>query len=228
MLGIRSAWREGTTFSPAEAVYRAQPVLPGQFLAAKEDPPSPSFFTDLQGVLSGRTVLPTQHHSTPAPQQLPEELLLTKHVLVRKDGHVPPLAAAYDGPYLVLERSLRFFKLQVGGRVDTFSTLRLKPCRSPPDVQVAQPPKEGQPPAATTPPTTGVSPAPAEAPPPRRHRRRRVTFSCPVVTIPTPPQQRLHPSGRPARSAGPPRRYIVSLAHLRRPRLGGELWRDDL
>jgi transposase InsO family protein len=76
MLGIRSAWREGTTFSPAETVYGAQPVLPGQFLAVEEDPLSPSFFTDLQGVLLGRTVLPTQHHSTPAPQQLPEDLLL--------------------------------------------------------------------------------------------------------------------------------------------------------
>ena len=123
---------EGSTlFSPAEAVYGAQPVLPGQFLAAEEDPPPPSFFTDLQGILSGRTVLPTQHHSAAAPQQLPEDLLLAKHVLVRRDGHVPPLAAAYDGPFLVLERSLRFFKLQVGDKVDTFSTLRLKPCRSP-------------------------------------------------------------------------------------------------
>jgi hypothetical protein len=71
MLGIRSAWREGTLFSPAEAVYAAQPVLPGQYLAAEEDPPPPSFFTDLQGILSGRTVLPTQHHSAAAPQQLP-------------------------------------------------------------------------------------------------------------------------------------------------------------
>jgi hypothetical protein len=36
-------------------------------------------------------------------------------------------------------------------------------------------------------------------------------------------QQQLHPSGRPARSAGPPKRYGVSLVHPRRPRLGGEL-----
>jgi hypothetical protein len=122
MLGIRSAWREGTDFSPAEAVYGAQPLLPGQFLAAEEYP-SPSFLSDLQGILAGRTLLPTTHHSSPAPQELPAELLLAKHVLVRRDGHVPPLAAAYDGPFLVLERSLRFFKLQIGDRVDTVSTL---------------------------------------------------------------------------------------------------------
>jgi hypothetical protein len=101
-------------------LYAADVGGPGQ------DPPPPSFFTDLQGILSGRTVLPTQHHSTPAPQQLPEDLLLAKHVLVRRDGHVPPLAAAYDGPFLVLERFLRYFKLQVGNKEDTFFTLRLR------------------------------------------------------------------------------------------------------
>jgi hypothetical protein len=82
MLGIRSAWREGTDFSPAEAVYGAQPILPGQFLAAEEDP-SPPFLSDLQGILAGRALLPTSHHSAPAPQELPEDLLLAKHVLVR-------------------------------------------------------------------------------------------------------------------------------------------------
>jgi hypothetical protein len=105
MLGIRTAWRVGTDFSPAEAVFGAQPVLPGQFVA-DEEPPSPTFLRDMQGLLSGRTVLPTSHHTTPAQQHLLEELLLARHVLVRKDGHVPPLTAAYDGPYLVLERSL--------------------------------------------------------------------------------------------------------------------------
>jgi hypothetical protein len=134
-----------------------------------------------------------------------------------------PLAAAYDGPFLVLERSLRFFKLQVGDRVDTVSTLRLKPCTSPPDVIVAQPPRRERPPAATakqaspvpTPPTRRTSPQ-------RAQRRSRVTFRCPVVTPPpSPPVQRLHPSGRPARSARPPRRYMVSRVLLRSPRLGG-------
>jgi hypothetical protein len=81
-----------------------------RLLAAEEDP-SPSFLSDLQGIFAGRALLPTSHHSSPAPQELPEDLLLAKHVLVRRDSHAPPLAAAYDGPFLVLERSLRFFKL---------------------------------------------------------------------------------------------------------------------
>jgi hypothetical protein len=235
MLGVRSAWRENSSFSPAEAVYGAQPILPGQFLAAEECP-SPSFLADLQGLLSGRTLQPTTHHSLPAPQQLPEELLLAKHVLVRKDGHVAPLEAAYDGPFLVLERSLRFFKLQIGNKVDTVSTLRLKPCKSPPDVEVAQPPRRGRPPvaaaappqmAATSPPPATATTAPST---PKRAQRRRVSFRCPVV-IPSPPTSpHLYPSGRPARSAGPPKRYMLSLITSGDLSLGGscgETTNDD-
>ncbi len=206
MLRIRMAWREGTDFSPAEAVFGAQPVLPGQFVA-EEETPSPNFLRDMQGLVSGRTVLPTSHHTTPAPQHLPEELLLAKHVLVRKDGHVPPLAVAYNGPYLVLERSLRFFKLQVGNKVDTYSTLRLRPCKSPPDVEVAQPPRRGRPPAAAA-----AAPPQSTAPAGTgRAKRRQVSFCCPVVVSTPPPAQLLHPSGRPARSAGPPKRFFISL-----------------
>jgi hypothetical protein len=136
MLGIRSAWRGDTPFSPSEAVFGAQPVLPGQFLSSPE-PPSPSFLRELQETLNSRTPPPADHHNRPGPLSLPEELLLTRFVLVRRDGAQPPLSPMYDGPYLVLERSLRFFKIQVGSRQDTVSTLRLKPCRSPPDARCA-------------------------------------------------------------------------------------------
>ncbi|MFN9906222.1 MAG: DDE-type integrase/transposase/recombinase, partial [bacterium] len=33
MMGIRTAWREGSDFSPSEAVFGSQLVLPGQFLS---------------------------------------------------------------------------------------------------------------------------------------------------------------------------------------------------
>jgi hypothetical protein len=222
MLGIRSAWRPDSEL-PAEAVYGTQPLLPGQFLTA-EDPPPPSFLSDLQQLLANRKTPPTAHHNTPAPLQLPGDLLQARHVLVRKDGHVPPLAAAYDGPFLVLERSLRTFKLQIGNKEENVSTLRLKACFSPPDVQVAQPPKRGRPPKIATPPSNNP-PASLPAAQLPRAQRRRVSFRCPP-TLPSPSTTvppRLYPSGRPARSAGPPKRYLLSLDLLRRPQLGGEL-----
>ncbi|MFN9908114.1 MAG: hypothetical protein ACK56F_18605, partial [bacterium] len=139
----------------------SQPLLPGQFLDSPENP-SPSFIADFQGILSGRPPTGTAHHASPEPADLPEDLLLARYVLVRRDGHQPPLSPAYDGPYLVLERSLRFFKLKIGERSDNVSTLRLKPCHTPPDTQVvpAEPPRRGRPPKKKPPPAPPTLPAP--------------------------------------------------------------------
>jgi hypothetical protein len=147
LLGVRSAWREDWEFSPAEAVFGSQLLLPGQFLSTPE-PLSLSFLREFQGVLAGRSPLPMTHHTTPAPTSLPEDLLLARFVLVRHDGVQPPLSLLYDGPFLVLERSLHFFKLQMGTRIETVSTHRLKPCHAPQDVQAAELPRRGRPPNA--------------------------------------------------------------------------------
>jgi hypothetical protein len=223
MLGIRSAWREGSDFSPAEAVFGAQPVLPGHFLDSPESP-SPNFLKELQNVLSGKTPPPPVHNSIPGPLTLPEDLLLASHVFVRRDGAQSPLSAAYDGPFRVLERSLRFFKLQVGSRTDTVSTLRLKPCHSSPDVQAALPPRRGRPPGPSKPAIAAAS-VPKVRPDvalEKQGRPKRVSFSCPAaVVVPTPSPQLFHPSGRPARRTGPPARLLCSLSILRQPRLGG-------
>jgi hypothetical protein len=204
MLGIRSAWREDAEFSPAENVFGSQPVLPGQFLLDPESP-SPSFLADSQGVIAGRMPLLTSHHTLPAPSELPEELLLARFVLVRRDGVQPPLSPAYDGPFAVLERSTHFFKLQIGTRTDTVSTHRLKPCRAPEDTPVALPPRRGRPLAPTPPPIVTTQPVARKKPVLRRHRH--VTFAFPDAVPDWRPAPVFHPSGRLARSVGPPARY---------------------
>ncbi len=202
LLGIRSAWRGDTAFSPSEAVFGAQHVLPGQFLASPE-PPSPPFLKELQETLNSRTPPLADHHNRPGPLSMPEELLLPRFVLVRCDGAQPPLSPMYNGQYLVLERSLHFFKIQVGTRQDTVSTLRLKPCRSPPDAQPAVPPLRGRPlmdPAATM---------PVDVPRPPAACHHRVKFHCPVVIAPLElPPPLLHPSRRPVRRVSPPQRFL--------------------
>jgi hypothetical protein len=210
MLGIRSAWREDAEFSPAEAVFGSQLVLPGQFLNSPE-PPSPSFLSDFQGVLAARAPLKTAHHTTPLPAELPEELLLSRFVLVRHDGVQPPLSPLYEGPFLVLERSLHFFKVRIGSRIETISTHRLKPCHTPQDVQAAKPPCRGRPPNAAKPvsrPSTKVLISASKG-------RRRVTFADPVFTSIPPPPLRPPPAppdsklGRPRRSTARPTRYTA-------------------
>ncbi len=53
MLGIRASFRENSKFSPAEAVFGSQLILPGQFINTAESP-SPSFLSDLQNTMTGR------------------------------------------------------------------------------------------------------------------------------------------------------------------------------
>ena len=68
-------------------MFGSQPVLPGQFLGVEESP-SPSFIADFQGVLAARKRLQTAHHVNPGPPALPEELLLSRFVLVRHNAAV--------------------------------------------------------------------------------------------------------------------------------------------
>jgi hypothetical protein len=157
-------------------VYGSQLVLPGQFINTAESP-SPSFLRELQTTMSGRPPPPGRHNAAPAPSTLPEELLLARFVLVRRDGAEPPLSPIYDGPYRVLERSTHFFLLEMGDRTDKVSTLRLKPARTPADTEPAKPPRRGRPVAQAP---------PVRAPPPKqRGRPRQVTFSLPPTAPPT-------------------------------------------
>jgi len=77
----------------------------------------------------------------------------------------------YDGPYLVLERSLHFFKIQLGTRTDTVSTHRLKACHAPFDAEAALPPARGRPRAA-------------RADPERSGGSKKISEDVPAIQVP--------------------------------------------
>ncbi len=62
---------------------------------------------------------------------------------MRRGGALPPLTPLYVGPYEVLERADKFFRLAVGGREETVSIDRLKPHGSGPFLAAG-----GRPPAS--------------------------------------------------------------------------------
>ena len=68
----------------------------------------------------------------PLAQSVPllSALLKEKFVFVREDASVPPLSPLYPGPYKVLEQQTKFFRLQLGDRIDVVSVDRLKPAFS--------------------------------------------------------------------------------------------------
>ncbi|GFR28701.1 pol polyprotein [Trichonephila clavata] len=49
------------------------------------------------------------------------------HVFVRRDSVRRPLQAPYDGPYLVMKRSDKFYKVNIHGKLTSISIDRLKP-----------------------------------------------------------------------------------------------------
>ena len=137
--------------------------------------------------MSGFRPVPARHNNPAVPdlpQQIPISLATCPMVLVRKDGHVPPLAPLYEGPYKVISRSLKTFRLQVGERTDVVSVQRLKPAVTSEEEQPAPPPRRGRPRRVQPDPPPPVQPDP---PPPvtrRRGRPRKVAASASTI-IPT-------------------------------------------
>ena len=66
-------------------------------------------------------------------------------MFVREDAVIPTLAPRYRGPYLVLERRSKYFRLQIGSKQDVVSVDRLKPVFSDAPVTPALPPPRGRP-----------------------------------------------------------------------------------
>jgi hypothetical protein len=64
---------------------------------------------------------------------------------MRRGSNLPPLVLLYAGPYAVLERGEKVFRLQVGDREEAVSVDRLKPHTGAEPVQPAAPPKRGRP-----------------------------------------------------------------------------------
>ncbi len=69
---------------------------------------------------------------------------------------MPPFAPLYAGPYAVLERGEKVFRLQVGDREEAVSLDRLKPHTGAEPVQPAVPPKRGRPPGSAASSTTAA------------------------------------------------------------------------
>ena len=113
-------------------------------------------------------------HSVSRPY-LPQDLQTCTHVWLRVDRVRRPLEAPYVGPLRVLERTGRWFRLELpSGRTDTVSVARLKPAYHPsPAEQISAP---------------GPMPTPPSVPPSRGARQaadsqRLATPSPPVAPL---------------------------------------------
>nr|VZI05690.1 unnamed protein product [Spirometra erinaceieuropaei] len=159
LLGIRSALKPDLDCSAAELVFGATVRLPGQMLSptprvAVEDP------TNLLHRLRQfmRTLSPVPPRSSASPSYLEKDLATCSHVYLRCDRVRRPQEPPYDGPFPVISRGTKNFRIQRGTREEVVSVGRLKAAvpDTPPDepcgpLPPAAPPRPSIPPLPSCP-----------------------------------------------------------------------------
>lgn len=126
LLGLRNALREDNNLSPALMTYGATLRIPSDFFV----PTQPNIQdADFVRQLS-ETMTSLTPSTRPQSEQRPfvyKDLATCTHVFVRNDTVRSPLTPPYDGPYKVLQRQDKHFKIQLPSRTSVISLDRLKP-----------------------------------------------------------------------------------------------------
>ena len=108
-----------------------------------------------------------------------------------EDSSVPPLSQLYRGPYKVVDRKDKYFKLQIGSKLDNVSVNRLKPVFSDEKVSSALPLPCGRSHRRPPPPVSNPQPPASNPLPPVRRTNISVRFS--LSPCQNPPQAALLP-----------------------------------
>jgi hypothetical protein len=127
LLGLRTAWRDDLQATTAELIYGQTLRLPGEFFnPSKSRLSDPEFIQQFRKLMNDLRPTPTSSHGNKQIFTF-RNLETCSHVFLRHDAVKPPLQPAYDGPYKVLRRDHRTFRLLLNGRPTSVSTDRLKP-----------------------------------------------------------------------------------------------------
>jgi cleavage and polyadenylation specificity factor subunit 1 len=176
LLGIRTAVKTDFGHSVAERVYGTTLCLPGEFFSQNTTDPNldPTSYVDrLKRAIHDLHPPQSrfQHRNTHVPKDLPT----CTHVFIRRDAVRSPLQPPYDGPFKVISRATKFFKVDLGNRTDTVSIDRLKPAHLDTDPPL---------PAANSCDEPTSAPPAAPAPPVRQTRSgRHVHFPERYISI---------------------------------------------
>jgi hypothetical protein len=143
MLGIRATPKDESAVSSAKMVYGEELVLPGQPAWAGGHVVDPQPPSDNRSQLQ----IPLRARSYAEAAKGPlDSLARAEYVYMRRGGVGSPTQPPYDGPFKVLERRLKTFVLDIGGKQESVAVDRLKPHTGTGPVEAATPPRRGRPP----------------------------------------------------------------------------------
>lgn len=129
LLGIRSAFKEDIQCSSAELLYGEPLRLPGEFFGHKtdkQDTDITDFSARIRSFASNLQPVPTSHHST-QKIFIYKDLASCSHVFLREDAVKRGFQPAYKGPYKVINRDNKVYKLLINGKEINVSIDRIKP-----------------------------------------------------------------------------------------------------
>ena len=175
LLAIRTTLKPDIGASPADLVYGEALSVPGTLIQSQPMPEEdeteahPNFLNNLRLEVARLQPTATSAHRRPRVY-IPDELRRASHVLVRRGGIQPSLAAPYSGPHKIISRDENSYRIAMpGGRPENISISRLKPAVMPTDEND----QELTPSPPPSPPRPGRRPRPPRNPPPASTRRTR-------------------------------------------------------
>lgn len=128
LLGLRTALRHDN-LSPAQMTYGSTLRVPADFFLPTTTQPrleDHEYVRQLTAAMS--SLAPCERkEATSIKPFIYKDLATSSHVFLRNDTVRSPLTPPYDGPYEVLERHEKFYKIQLPLRTSVVSLDRLKP-----------------------------------------------------------------------------------------------------
>lgn len=136
LLSLRTSIRDDNQPSPADILYGTNLRLPVDLLERQDDIIlDPMQYTD-RLVRHMQTVGPIVTRTPSNSSYLDPHLQHCKYVFVKNEGK-KGLNPVYSGPFLVLEKKDKYFKVQLSNRVDTITISRIKAAHTENDVFTA-------------------------------------------------------------------------------------------
>lgn len=126
LLGLRCVFKEDLGYTASQMVYGQDLRLPGEIVFPSSTEPSSQFLHKFRESFKNVHSNLSHHKNTTGSVYLPKDLTSCKYVFLRVENK-RSLQRPYVGPYKVVEKNSKYFKLEVDGDLKNVSIDRLKP-----------------------------------------------------------------------------------------------------
>lgn len=127
LLGLRTTIKGDSDVTPAKLVYGSKLKLPGEFFTKQNiQREETEFIKELRRAVSKMQSVPIEHKDRTSIFIHPD-LQSSNYAFIRCDKVKIGLQPPYEGPYRILEKTSKFFKMLVKDKPKNISVDRLKP-----------------------------------------------------------------------------------------------------